>query len=117
VDRELKNNAFENQVKPFYTKPEVLRARAVFKYFGNFQLTLFVHPAYVRCVYICVTVLMKQLLVYSAKNTITKSNPASPIYLELFHTFKCILLAIQYSQNHSKKNKIKNNATDVLNVS
>ena len=66
-------------------------------------MTLFVHPAYVRCVYICVTVLMKQLLVYSAKNTITKSNPASPIYLELFHTFKCILLAIQYSQNHSKK--------------
>jgi hypothetical protein len=31
VDRECKNNAFENQFKPFYTKPEVLRARAVSK--------------------------------------------------------------------------------------
>jgi hypothetical protein len=31
VDRECKNNAFENQFKPFYTEPEVLRARAVSK--------------------------------------------------------------------------------------
>jgi len=38
VDRECKNNAFENQFKPFYTKPEVLRARAVFNFFGDFQV-------------------------------------------------------------------------------